>query len=186
MYWSSSCKTVLLVPSTDSEKTILTNLNLNRAAHSETLGCREERSCFLASRKNPLVPETFTKSNCDRETLQDQHVSTRSNLALKSNLEGPPRLEDLEPFHEYHENYTNKPSVINNINRDPREFDTSKPCLICKKPGHTFNKCPMLNNVSQLKKHYISWKMFLARATRQQEEIWATMDPDRRRVPSFP
>ena len=85
------------------------------------------------------------------------------------NLEEPTGLEDLELFRAYHENY--KQAVINNINRDPREFDTSKPCLICNKTGHTFDQhCPILNNVSHLKKHCISWKMFLAQATRQQEE----------------
>ena len=84
-------------------------------------------------------------------------------------LEDPDWITDIGPLHEYQDNY--KQAVINNINKDPREFDTSKPCLVCNKPGHTFDDCPILNNIAHLKKHYISWKMFLARTNRQQEEI---------------
>ena len=93
------------------------------------------------------------------------------------NLEEPPGLEDLEPFHAYYKNY--KQAVINNINQDPRKFDTSKPCLVCNMTGHTFAHCPILNNVSNLKKHCIIWKIFLARATWQQEEILHEITVDR-------
>ena len=40
-----------------------------------------------------------------------------------------------------------------------------------QKSGHTFDDCPIFNNISHLKKHYISWKMFLARAARQQDKM---------------
>ena len=85
------------------------------------------------------------------------------------NLDQPEGLDDIEPFCTYTENYKNV--VIHNVNKDPREFDTSKPCLICNKAGHAFDDCPILNNVSHLKKHYISWKMFLAKAARQQDKM---------------
>ena len=85
-------------------------------------------------------------------------------------LEEPPELTEIEPFNEYHENYY-KQAVINNINQDPQEFDTSKPSLVCNKPGHTFDNCPVLNNILHLKKYYISWKNFLERTARQQDEL---------------
>ena len=85
------------------------------------------------------------------------------------NLEDPQWIALIDPLTQYQDNY--KQAVINNINKDPREFDTSKPCLVCNKSGHTFDDCPILNNIAHLKKHYISWKMFLARTARQQEEI---------------
>ena len=40
-------------------------------------------------------------------------------------------------------------------------FDTSKPCAVCDKAGHTFNDCPVLQNVDFLQKHYIQFKLFL-------------------------
>lgn len=42
-------------------------------------------------------------------------------------------------------------------------FDTSKPCAVCDKPGHTFDDCPVLQNVEFLRKHYIQFKLFLKR-----------------------
>ena len=40
-------------------------------------------------------------------------------------------------------------------------FDTSRPCAVCDKTGHTFDNCPVLQNVDFLCKHYIQFKLFL-------------------------
>ena len=40
-------------------------------------------------------------------------------------------------------------------------FDTTRPCAVCDKPGHTFDDCPVLQNVDFLHKHYIQFKLFL-------------------------
>ena len=85
------------------------------------------------------------------------------------NLEDLGGLSECEPFGSYIENY--KDAVINNVNRDPRAFDTSKPCLVCNKTGHTFDECPILNNVPLLRKHYISWKIYLAKESRRLMEL---------------
>ena len=40
-------------------------------------------------------------------------------------------------------------------------FDTSRPCAVCNKAGHTFDDCPVLQKVEFLQKHYIQFKLFL-------------------------
>ena len=42
-----------------------------------------------------------------------------------------------------------------------KQFDTSRPCAACGKPGHTFNDCPVLNDVDFLRKHCIGFQLFL-------------------------
>ena len=44
-------------------------------------------------------------------------------------------------------------------------FDTTRPCAVCNKPGHTFDDCPVLQNVNFLHKHYIQFKLFLKKQT---------------------
>jgi len=85
------------------------------------------------------------------------------------NLEEPAGLSQYESINSFSDNY--KAAVINNVNHDPRSFDTSKPCLVCGKSGHTFDDCPILSNIPHLKKHYISWKMFLTKERHRQKEL---------------
>ena len=46
-----------------------------------------------------------------------------------------------------------------------KQFDMSQPCAACGKPGHTFDDCPVLNNVDFLRKHCIQFRLFLKRNT---------------------
>ena len=85
------------------------------------------------------------------------------------NLEEPPGIAECTPFNEYIDNY--KSAVIHNVNQDPKSFDTNKPCLVCGTTGHTFDDCPVLNNSLFLKKHYISWKMSLAKEEHRIKDI---------------
>ena len=41
------------------------------------------------------------------------------------------------------------------------QFDMSRPCAACGKPGHTFNDCLVLNNVDFPHKHHIGFQSFL-------------------------
>ena len=41
-----------------------------------------------------------------------------------------------------------------------KSFDTTRPCAACDKPGHTFEDCPVLNNIDFLKKHFIGFQLF--------------------------
>ena len=55
-------------------------------------------------------------------------------------------------------------SYVNAIStNNASAFDTSRPCAVCDKPGHTFDDCPVLQNVDFLRKHYIQFKLFLKR-----------------------
>ena len=42
-------------------------------------------------------------------------------------------------------------------------FDTSRPCLACGKPGHTFDDCPVLKNIDFLRRHFIAFQSFQKR-----------------------
>jgi len=85
------------------------------------------------------------------------------------------RLEELDDLSSvgqlgtYIDNY--KSFVVNNVNTDPRTFDTNKPCLICKRSGHSFDDCPVLKSIIHLRKHYIKWKLFQANEGRKEEEL---------------
>ena len=81
--------------------------------------------------------------------------------------------ENSEAFKQYIDNY--QYAVVYNVNIDPRSFDTSKPCLVCGQLGHTFKKCGVLNNLAYLQRHYISWKICLAKARKQQQEVLTNM-----------
>ena len=76
--------------------------------------------------------------------------------------------DDLGRLSEYVDNYST--AVINNINKDPRTFDITKPCLVCEQTGHTFENCSVLNNIPFLQRHYISWKIYLAKEHKRQTE----------------
>ena len=60
-------------------------------------------------------------------------------------------------------------------------FDTTLPCAVCDKTGHTFNDCPVFQNVEFLCKHYIQFKLFLKKqsaATATINQIQAVEDTD--------
>ena len=44
-----------------------------------------------------------------------------------------------------------------------KQFDTSRPCAACGKPGHTFDDCPVLNDVDFPRKHHIGFQLFLGK-----------------------
>ena len=89
---------------------------------------------------------------------------------LSNPLEGLEELDDLSSVGQlgtYIDNY--KTFVVNNVNIDPRTFDTNKPCLICKRSGHSFDDCPVLKSIIHLRKHYIKWKLFQANEGQKEE-----------------
>lgn len=47
-------------------------------------------------------------------------------------------------------------AAINAISSQPKMFDTSKQCLVCRQTGHAFDKCPILNDIPSLKEHRIA------------------------------
>jgi hypothetical protein len=62
--------------------------------------------------------------------------------------------------------------ALDKIDQNPREFDTSKRCLICKETGHTFANCKLLNDKPSLKQHRIMVESFLSRLeSRRQKDL---------------
>ena len=44
-------------------------------------------------------------------------------------------------------------------------FDTTRPCSVCDKTGHTLDNSPVLQNIDFLCNHYIQFKLFLKKQT---------------------
>ena len=61
------------------------------------------------------------------------------------------------------------------INSDPKNVscthDLTKPCLICKKAGHTFADCSILNNDKFLKTAFIKTCLFFFTVHRAQTDL---------------
>ena len=60
--------------------------------------------------------------------------------------------------------------ALDKIDQNPREFDTSKRCLICKETGHAFANCKLLNDKPSLKKHRIMVESFLSQLESQRQK----------------
>jgi hypothetical protein len=50
------------------------------------------------------------------------------------------------------------------------QFDTTKLCVVCSKPGHNFDNCPVLNDTKFLKTAWIKVKMFFSKLQRFQAD----------------
>ena len=74
----------------------------------------------------------------------------------------------IEPFCSHVDDCEN--AVVNNVNTNPRGFDTTKPCPVCQQTWHTFDDFPVLENISHLQKCCIRWKMHLANKHRKESE----------------
>lgn len=80
-----------------------------------------------------------------------------------ANLENPINADIFSTYiHKYED------AVTNNVNTGPRLFNITKPCLVCGETGQT---CGILNNLPFLQWHYISWKLYLAKAHKREAEI---------------
>ena len=54
--------------------------------------------------------------------------------------------------------YTAEINKVANNPRDSRHYDTSKPCAVCGKTGHTFGECELLKKHDFLKIHCINFQ----------------------------
>jgi hypothetical protein len=108
------------------------------------------------------IDRNSTLKNKSPKQVNSIHMDPNDPLA---SLNVP---NDVGRLSEYIDNYST--AVINNINKDPRTFDTTKPCLVCGETGHTFENCSILNNIPFLQRHYISWKIYLAKEHKRQSE----------------
>ena len=50
----------------------------------------------------------------------------------------------------------------------PEKFTDGMKCAICKKP-HKFDKCPILQDINYLRKHFIAYCLMMNRTTKQME-----------------
>lgn len=55
-------------------------------------------------------------------------------------------------------------------------FDTSRPCVACGKTGHSFDGCPILNNIEFLRRHFIGFQLFNKRHSNDSKTAPATVN----------
>ena len=67
--------------------------------------------------------------------------------------------------------WLNKLTVNSNPNNVSQTHDLTKPCLICKKAGHTFADCLILNNDEFLKTAFIKTCLFFSTVHQAQAKL---------------
>ena len=48
-------------------------------------------------------------------------------------------------------------AAVHSVQADPRKFSSSSPCVVCQESGHSFDACPVLNDIPLLKRHHIAY-----------------------------
>ena len=103
-------------------------------------------------RTSPLKPASTTKK------VQALDVFDASNPTQVTIPEGLGNA-----FNDFADKYVN--AISSGAIGTATPFDTTRPCAVCDKTGHTFDDCPVLQNVEFLRKHYIQFKLFLKKQT---------------------
>ena len=62
-------------------------------------------------------------------------------------------------------------SAVNAVQSDMRKFDSTTPCAVCGKPGHSFAECKVLNNTEGIKRAFISVCLALKKAKATAEKF---------------
>ena len=108
----------------------------------------------------PVQPKALTY--CNQTTSKPVQKKKRLHFVDATALDNVPTLKipdqfDTPVFHLAVNNYVN---AVRAIHQNPQSaFDVSKPCAMCNKPGHTFEHCPLLNDIQFLKQHFIKFKL---------------------------
>ena len=55
---------------------------------------------------------------------------------------------------------------LRQVKKDPTKFTDGMNCAICHKP-HSFDKCPILNDILLIKKHFISYCLQMNKTQKQ-------------------
>ena len=105
---------------------------------------------------------------------------TRSKVqALRFDPEDPFANLDDPDYYDDNGIYTTRyqDAIINRLATGSNtEFDTSMPCKVCERTGHTFDNCPILNNTPFLRRHYISMKLHLSQQRKREQEAMSGPD----------
>ena len=56
---------------------------------------------------------------------------------------------------------------VNKVYTDRASFDSSRPCTICGKPGHSFEKCEELQDYDKLRQAFIRLSIVTKRFAKQ-------------------
>ena len=123
------------------------------------------RSTHVAA--SPVQPKALTYRN--QGASKPMQKKKKLHFVDAAALDNVPALEipdqfDIPVFQLAVDNYVN---AVGAIHRNPESaFDVSKPCAMCTKSGHTFEHCPLLNDIQFLKQHFIKYKLNASRLIR--------------------
>ena len=108
-----------------------------------------------------------------REILPRKNDTTTSTITTKSinliqQLGYPDINEDDPESAQWHGHYC---VAINIIDKHPQAFDTSRVCIVCRRTGHAFDKCPVLNDLKTLQAHRIRVAQFMNNVNKTDENF---------------
>ena len=144
-------------------------------------------SCHISSHGGSPVPKKELTFTCNQQVCKKPVPQSTKGIATKKvqavdvfNADNPTNVMIPEEFGSAFDHIADK--YVNAIASTP-SFDTSRPCAVCDKAGHTFDDCPVLQNVEFLQTHYIQFKLFLkkqsvATATINQVQVAEDADYD--------
>ena len=99
--------------------------------------------------KSPKYPQSSDDRIIKKTSLNDILLSFEDPISV---LQVP---NDCSPEYQEHTNFMTACLLQLDASSDPNNhlklYDLSKLCLICKKAGHTFADCPVLNSIKVLK-----------------------------------
>ena len=144
-------------------------------------------SCHISSHGRSPVPKKDLTFNCNQQACRKPVPQPTKGITTKKikavdvfDADNPTNVTIPDKFGGAFDHIADK--YVNAIT-STASFDTLRPCAVCEKTGHTFDDCPVLQNVEFLRKHYIQFKLFLkkqsvATATINQVQLAEDTDYD--------
>ena len=173
---------------TDEERESTDKTKQAKYKHGAILGTLEVYYAEILSEKNsrrPQVPlpsalrhrgippgrnsgRSLRSRTTDTSSLTTARISLIDALGLPSPPESSTATEAL-----VNNAYC---QAVHQIDSEPRKFDTTRECVVCRGVGHSFDKCPMLNDFDYLKRHRIAIAQFIRQQERSRDQWHKTND----------
>ena len=142
-------------------------------------------SCHFSGSSGSPIPKKELTFNCSQQICKKPLALPTKGIATKKvqvvdvfNANNSTNVMIPEEFGSAFDHIADK--YVNTI-ASTASFDTLRPCAVCDKAGHTFDDCPVLQNVEFLQKHYIQFKLFLKKqsaTTATINQVQVTEDAD--------
>ena len=133
----------------------------------ESVGKKICPSCHIPHHGSPIPKKELTFSYPEPWQKEKHLLSQPKGVPAPKKVQPVCKFDAEDPTHinvpdEVGDTFdTIVDSYINASSTNNTGFDMSWPCAVCNKARHTFNYCPVLQNVNFLCRHYIQFKLFL-------------------------